>query len=79
MEFIWSYLALVCFNIADPSKTENRQQVEIGSALANLLLHQRGQLLDIVFVSKACASIDLQTGETVVMRETNLQNAEVTL
>jgi hypothetical protein len=42
MEFIWSYLALVCFSIADPSKTENRQQVEIGSGLANLLCYQCG-------------------------------------
>src|SRR4030067_1447493 len=79
MEFIWSYLALACFSIADPSKIEKRQQVEIESALANLLLHQCGQLLDIICVSTACTSIDLQTGETVVMRETNLQYAEVAL
>ena len=59
MELIWSYLALACFPIADPSKTDKRQQIEVGFALANLLFYQCSQLLDIVFISKASASIDL--------------------
>jgi hypothetical protein len=72
MELIRSYLALACFPIADPTKTDKCQQIEVGFALANLLRYQFSQLLDIVYISKASASIDLQAGETVVMSETNL-------
>jgi hypothetical protein len=33
------HLALACFSIADPLKTEKRQQAEIGAALADLLCY----------------------------------------
>ncbi len=58
-EFITSHLTLACFLIADLSKNHKRQQVKTGTGLANLLRHQRGQLVNIVLISKACTRIDL--------------------
>ncbi len=76
---ILSHLALACFPIADRSEKHKPQQSEIGSALANPLLHQRGQCIDIVFVDKTCTSVFLDTCETIDVREANLQNTKVTL
>ena len=68
----WEPLSPCCFLIAEPSEQHVLQQGEIGSTLANLLRHQRRQHIDIVLVSEACACIDLQTGETVILGEADL-------
>jgi hypothetical protein len=53
-----SHLALAYFSIADPSETSTCQKAGIGPTLANLLLHQWGNFIDIVFVNKTRARID---------------------
>ena len=47
--------------------------------LADLLLHQGSQLIDIVLIREASARIDLQASKAVVLAQTDLQHAEVTL
>jgi len=74
-----SHLALAYNPVGDPLVIEGRQQVRKGSALANLLRNQWGQLVDIVFATKARARIDHQAGKAIILRQADLQNAEIPL
>ena len=50
-----------------------------GKLLADLFLHQTSQELDIVFVGKTSACVDLQSGESEIMGQADLQDSLVTL
>ena len=73
----WNHLALIIFVYADPVSGDRQENQR--ALLANLLFNQWGQHLDIIFVAKARACINLQTREAVVVGEADLQNAEVAL
>ena len=55
-----SHLALARNPIDDSKFFKERQQFESSIVLANLLLYQWGNFIEIVFVNKARASIDLK-------------------
>jgi hypothetical protein len=78
-DYIGSHLALGCNPVDDLLETLERQRVWDGSALANLLLDQWGNYIDVVFIEETTSGVDHQTGKSIILGEANLQNTKVTL